>query len=108
MKFIQTKVIDELFLIFFINYFIIICLFNLDFFYVIYDLILINSNLNILFLINFLFFFVIPKKKRKKKKKVKTPIEQLISICKKAIFRMKMKQLMKTNLNLSSDTFNKK
>lgn len=38
MKFIQTKVIDELFLIFFINYFIIICFFNLDFFYIIYDL----------------------------------------------------------------------
>lgn len=108
MKFIQTKVIDELFLIFFINYFIIICLFNLDFFYVIYDLILIDLNLNILFLINFLFFFVIPKKKRKKKKKIKTPIEQLISICKKAIFRMKMKKLIKNNLNLSDTSSNQK
>ena len=107
MKFIQTKVIDELFLIFFINYFIIICFFNLDFFYIIYDLILTDSNLNTLFLINFLFFFVIPKKKIKKKKKIKTPIEQLISICKKAIFRMKMKKLIKNNLNLS-DTFNTK
>lgn len=107
MKFIQTKVIDELFLIFFINYFIIICFFNLDFFYIIYDLILTDSNLTTLFLINFLFFFVIPKKKRKKKKKIKTPIEQLISICKKAIFRMKMKKLIKNNLNLS-DTFNTK
>jgi len=55
MKFIQTKVIDELFLIFFINYFIIICFFNLDFFYIIYDLILNNSNVNLLFLINLFF-----------------------------------------------------
>jgi hypothetical protein len=102
MKFIQTKIIDELFLIFFINYFIIICFFNIDFFYIIYDLLLTNLNLNVLFLINFFFFFVIPKKKRKKKKKIKTPIEQLISICKKAVFRIKLrkaKELLLTKID---------
>lgn len=96
MKFIQTKVIDELFLLFFINYFIIICFFNIDFFLIIWDSILNSLNLNLIFLFSFIFFFVIPKKKRKKKKKIKTPIEQLISICKKAVFRIKIKnELMK-------------
>lgn len=91
MRFIQTKIIDELFLLFFINYFIIICFFNIDFFLIIWDSVLNYINPNLIFLINFFFFFVIPKKKRKKKKKIKTPIEQLINICKKAVFRIKIK-----------------
>jgi len=40
-------------------------------------------------------------KKTEKKKKIKTPIEQLISICKKAVFRIKIKnelmRLLKIN-----------
>lgn len=73
MKFIQTRVIDELFLIFFINYFIIIFLINSDFIYIIYNSIFVDFNfLHEIFSL-FFFFFVIPKKKATKKKKVKAP-----------------------------------
>jgi hypothetical protein len=87
MKFIQIKIIDELFLIFFINYFIIICFFNFDFFNIIYNLLITNLDLNLLLLINFFFFFVIPKKK-KKKEKILT-LKALIKYCRKMIFKSK-------------------
>lgn len=89
MKFIQTKVIDELFLIFFINYFIIIFLLNSDFLYIIYDSIIHNFSYEIFSL--FFFFFVIPKKKATKKKKLKAPIH-LADFVKDLIFKIKLRK----------------
>jgi hypothetical protein len=81
----QTKIIDELFLIFFINYFMIICFFNLDFFHIIYDLFQSNlSNSNNILLIGLFFFFAVPKKKTTGKKKLISN-EQIYKIFKKVI-----------------------
>lgn len=91
MKFIQTKIIDELFLIFFINYFIIICLFNLDFFYIIYDLIINNYNYNIHYVLLLFFFFATPKKKNNNKKNI--PIIKILKILKKKYIKIIKKDI---------------
>jgi len=68
MKIIQTKVIDELFFLFFINYFIIIFIFYLDIFNEIFIFLFSEfyNYLNVILLISF--FFAVPKKKTSTKK----------------------------------------
>lgn len=78
--------IDELFLIFFINYFIIIFLFNVDFFTILINNLIYNSEL--IFLFN-VFFFAVPKKKTTKKKKIKDLLS-LIKFLPKTTFKLKL------------------
>jgi hypothetical protein len=96
MKVVQTKVIDELFLIFFINYFIIVFLFNVDFFTVLINNLINNSEFILLFN---LFFFAVPKKKSTKKKKIKGLLA-LIKFLPKTIFKLKLNR----NLTTKEDT----
>lgn len=95
----QTKIIDELFLIFFINYFMIICFFNIDFFHIIYDLFQFNfNNSNNILVIGLIFFFAVPKKKTTKKKKLINQ-DQIYKIFKKIIINPREDQEKKKEIN---------
>ena len=97
----QTKIIDELFLIFFINYFMIICFFNIDFFHIIYDLFQSNfTNLHNISLVGLGFFFAVPKKKTTKKKKLINE-NQIYKIFKKIIINPRENQEKKKEIENS-------